>query len=547
MRAVIYARYSTDLQSASSIDDQVRLCRERTERDGHDLLLVYSDRAVSGASLLRPGIQSLMQDAAHGKFDLVYAEALDRISRDQEDVAGFFKRMRFGGVTMVTLAEGEISELHVGLKGTMNALFLKDLADKTRRGLRGRVEVGRSGGGNSYGYDVVRSLRADGTVETGERRLNFYEAKIVGRIFNEYKDGVSPREIAKGLNREGIPGPSGASWGPTTINGNRERGTGILNNELYVGKLVWNRLRYLKDPATGRRRSRLNPERDRITKEVPELRIIPQELWEAVKARQSEMTRTTRPDVKRNDFWELQRPRYLLSGLVKCGVCGANYTKSGLHRFGCAAARDRATCANHLTIRIDELETAILAGLKQRLMEPPLFEEFVREFTAEVNRQRSIAAKEKSSVQEELTRVAKQIDRLVEAIMQGADALALNAKLKALEEQKVVLENKLKLAPAAEPLLHPGLATIYRNKVERLEASLNEPSTGRAAFELLRGLVDSIIVTPAEGKLEIELRGDLAGILAVSRARRTEASSKEKALQIKMVAGRGFEPLTFRL
>jgi site-specific DNA recombinase len=81
---------------------------------------------------------------------------------------------------------------------------------------------------------------------------------------------------------------------------------------------------------------------------------------------------------------------------VKCGAYGANYTKSGLHRFGCAAARDRAACANHLTIRIDELEKAILAGLKQSLMEPPLFEEFVREFTAEVNRQRSIAAKERA-------------------------------------------------------------------------------------------------------------------------------------------------------
>jgi site-specific DNA recombinase len=131
--------------------------------------------------------------------------------------------------------------------------------------------------------------------------------------------------------------------------------------------------------------------------------------------------------------------------------------------------------------------------------------------------------------------------------MQGADALALNAKLKTLEEQKAILENKLKLAPAPEPLLHPALAAIYRNKVERLEASLNEPSTGREAFELLRGLIDSIILTPAEGKLEIELRGDLAGILAVSQAGRTKASSKEKALQIKMVAGVGFEPTTFRL
>src|SRR5262249_13200835 len=109
MRAVIYARYSTDLQSASSIDDQVRLCRERIERDGHELVQVYSDRAVSGASLMRPGIQSLMLDATRGNFDLVYAEALDRISRDQEDVAGFFKRMRFAGVTIITLAESEIS------------------------------------------------------------------------------------------------------------------------------------------------------------------------------------------------------------------------------------------------------------------------------------------------------------------------------------------------------------------------------------------------------------------------------------------------------
>ena len=62
MRAVIYARYSTDLQSAASVDDQVRLCRERIERDGHELVQVYSDRAVSGATLMRPGIQSLLQD-----------------------------------------------------------------------------------------------------------------------------------------------------------------------------------------------------------------------------------------------------------------------------------------------------------------------------------------------------------------------------------------------------------------------------------------------------------------------------------------------------
>ena len=147
MRAVIYARYSSDLQRAASIEDQVRLCRERIEHEGWTLIVTYSDAATSGASRLRPGYQKLLEDARGGEFDVVVAEALDRLSRDQEDVAGLYKQVMFAGVKLVTLAEGEITELHVGLKGTMNALFLKDLAAKTRRGLRGRVEQGRSGGG----------------------------------------------------------------------------------------------------------------------------------------------------------------------------------------------------------------------------------------------------------------------------------------------------------------------------------------------------------------------------------------------------------------
>jgi site-specific DNA recombinase len=467
MRAVIYARFSTDLQSVSSLDDQVRLCRDRIERDGHELVQVYKDRAVSGATLMRKGIQALMQDAARGDFGLVYAEALDRISRDQEDVAGVFKRLRFADIKIITLSEGDIGELHVGLKGTMNALFLKDLADKTRRGLRGRVESGRSGGGNSYGYDVVRSAQADGTVQVGERRINLVEAEIVRRIFREYSQGSSPRAIAKRLNRDGIPGPMGAPWGPSTINGNRKRGTGLLNNEFYIGKLVWNRLRYVKDPVTGKRRSRLNPETDWVIKDIPELRVVAQELWEAVKARQAATTRNTRPDAGRKDFWEQQRPRYLLSGLMKCGHCGASYTKYGRNRFGCAAARDRATCTNHLTIHIGEIESAILTGLKEQLMDHALFEEFAREFMAEVNRSRSVLASERESLQRELARVTKQIDTLVEAILGGADALALNTKLKLLEGQKAELEDKLAARPHSEPLLHPALARIYRDTVEK--------------------------------------------------------------------------------
>ena len=121
-RAAIYARYSSDNQRDASIEDQLRLCREHAQREGWQVVESYTDHAVSGASLLRPGVQALLSDAQSGRFDVVLAESLDRLSRDQEDIAGVYKRMHFTDVRMVTLSEGEISELHIGLKGTMGAL-----------------------------------------------------------------------------------------------------------------------------------------------------------------------------------------------------------------------------------------------------------------------------------------------------------------------------------------------------------------------------------------------------------------------------------------
>src|SRR3546814_8787275 len=106
-------------------------CQERAEREGVRVADSYADAAISESSMiLRPAVQKLLADAQAGKFDIVVAEALDRVSRDQADVATFYKHLQFARVPLVTLAEGEISELHVGLKGTMNALFLKDLAKK---------------------------------------------------------------------------------------------------------------------------------------------------------------------------------------------------------------------------------------------------------------------------------------------------------------------------------------------------------------------------------------------------------------------------------
>lgn len=149
-RVAIYARYSTDMQNPASCEDQIRLCRDRAAREGWTVSAVYEDSAISGSHMiLRPGIQRLLQDGRARKFEIVLAEGMERISRGQADIASIYDNMTFAGVKMITLQEGEINQMLMGFKGTMNAVTLTDLAAKTHPGLRGRVEKGKSGGGNA--------------------------------------------------------------------------------------------------------------------------------------------------------------------------------------------------------------------------------------------------------------------------------------------------------------------------------------------------------------------------------------------------------------
>jgi DNA invertase Pin-like site-specific DNA recombinase len=408
------------------------------------LVATYTDHAISGSIRMRPGYQKLLEDARSGEFDVVVSEALDRLSRDQEDVAALHKHLLFSDVKLITISEGEISELHVGLKGTMNALLLKDLAQKTRRGLEGRVREGKSAGGLCFGYDVVRAHDPRGEPIYGGRKVNDAEASVVRRIFSSFAAGNSPRPIAIELNREHIPGPRGGYWDASTINGNAARGTGILNNELYIGRLIWNRLRYIKDPTTGKRVSRLNGPDRWIVKDVPLLRIVPQDLWDAVKQRQQMLKRDTRPDAREKPFWARQRPRFLVSGLAKCGECGSSYVKISANLFGCAAARNRGTCGNRLNIRVEMLERIILDGLRNRLIEPDLFKAFCEEFYREVNRLRIDKNAHAEAKRTELNRVEYRIGRIVELITDyEAPARALMRELASLEATQLALQEEL--------------------------------------------------------------------------------------------------------
>ena len=267
-KAVIYARFSTDLQNERSIEDQVTLCRDYTSREGMNVVEVYEDKARSGGSVMgRDGLLRLLDQAREKSFDVVVVEALDRLSRDMEDLAGIHKRLSFLGIEIRAVHEGVVNTVLVGLRGLVGQLYREDNAHKVRRGLAGRVGQGLNAGGRAYGYVPVLG-------DKGKRVIVEAEAEIVRRIFDEYVAGRTPREIAYDLNHERVSPPRGRSWNASTINGNMQRGTGIIQNELYAGRLVWNKVRMVKDPDTGKRLSRPNPKNDWQTADVPGLRIV---------------------------------------------------------------------------------------------------------------------------------------------------------------------------------------------------------------------------------------------------------------------------------
>lgn len=514
VRVALYARYSSDQQRAASIDDQLRVCEEFVARQGWSTVSKFTDAALSGATLLRPGLQALLSAALAGDVQVVVAESLDRFSRDQEGTASLFKRLTFAGVKIVTVSEGDIGHLHVGLTGTMNALYLHELAQKTRRGLRGRIEAGKSAGGVCYGYQVVPAYEGQ---PRGERVIVEVEADIVRRIFREFVDGVSPRSIAIRLNGEGIAGPMAGAWGPSTIHGHASRGTGILNNELYVGRLVWNRLRYIKDPENGKRVSRLNPAIAWIVTGVPQLRIVDEELWQAAKARQLETTK--RLQAAGGGIVHARRPWHLFSGLTRCAACGGGYVTSSTAGGGvlvCFNARARGTCANRRRIGRLELERRVLTAMQVRLFDPGMFEEFCQAFTARLEERRREHVAQLAGAKRELAGVKRKIRQIIDAVTKGYRSDEMRDELHELEARKVELGRLLVVR--ALPALHPDMAKVFREKVTGLSEALARGECDKATRDALRGIVSAIVI-PADVDEPLRLEGNLGAMLEVAAGR----------------------------
>lgn len=348
----------------------------------------------------------LLEAARARQFDVVIVEALDRLSRDMEDLAGIHKRLTFVGVEIRAVHEGAVNTVLVGLRGLVGQLYREDTAHKIRRGMAGRIGHGLNANGLTYGYAPVPGA-------TGKRQIIESEAAIVRRIFEEYVAGRTPRDISHDLNRESVQPPRGRTWNASAINGNLQRGTGILQNELYAGRLVWNKVRMIKDPDTGHRVSRPNPRCEWQSANVPELAIISRELFQAAQQRK-EARGTTHPSQQR-------RPRHIPSGLLRCGACGSGMStngkdKSGRVRIRCSAATESGTCPDPKTFYLETVERAVLSGLSAELRHPRVIAEYVKTYHEERKRLAREYDVKRSRIERRLGEVSREIARLVDGI-----------------------------------------------------------------------------------------------------------------------------------
>jgi site-specific DNA recombinase len=216
----------------------------------------------------------------------------------------------------------------------------------------------------------------------------------------------------------------------------------------------------------------------------------------------------------------------------------------------CSTARNKGTCDNRLTVRQDELEGPVIGALQSRLMDPALCAEFCEEYTRQRNALRGAKNAQLASAKTELTKLAKDRDRLIEAIKAGVPGAEVKDDLARTAARREELETLLATTKDDPVLLHPGMAEHYRRQVATLADALTADANRAEAADILRGLIDRIVLTPNEEskKLEIDLYGDLAGILGLAAKRNGPLDESDPSVrQVKMVAGVGFEPTTFRL
>lgn len=528
-RVAAYARYSSDKQSESSIEDQLRRFRELLAREGRTLdeRLTLTDYAISGASTNRPGFDALMAMVRRREIDVLLVEDVSRLARNQSDATRLYEELAFYGVQLIALGDGidtqhKGAKLQFGVKALFAEVYLDDLRDKTRRGMEGRAHAKLATGGRTIGYRTVRIPTDDPRRSAGSRiEIDPDAAPLVRSIFALYVGGGSFNSIAATLNAEKVPSPRDRTrhgrkhgWSPSTIRA-------ILMNTRYVGLWTFGARQWIKAPGTNKRVPRLRDASEVIRDERPELRIIDADTWERAQAKLAATARMftrTAEGARKGKALPGGDQAHPLSGLLRC-ECGAPFTIYGggaARRYYVCAAFRRGRCEVERVALMAELARAcVIRDLKDFLFSDAGVARMRRRIVDQIRGRASTRSTEVEEARARLDRTEKRVANVVAAIAAGEYSTALSAALRDLEAQaeadrRLIADLERQ---ARQPVALPSPDAILRNAMDLERRLAVNPAAARD--ELHRLFRDRAITLELGedgvyvGKSEIDLSGGL--------------------------------------
>jgi site-specific DNA recombinase len=403
--AVIYARYSSSNQREESIEAQVRACQEYAQRNGLQIIDIYADSAKTGTNAERENFQRMIDDSAKGIFRYVVIHKLDRFSRDRYDSVTYKRKLKINGVVLRSVLENldgspESQILESMLEG-MAAYYSQNLS---RECLKGQLENGykciHNGGIPPLGYDVDK--------ETRTYIVNEEEAEIVRYIFSNYAEGAGYSQILAYLNGMGFRSKRGREFGKNSLHD-------LLKNERYTGVYTFN-LRLEKD-VTGTRNPQFKPREEWIYIEGGMPAIIDKETFNKVQVRLAFN--------KKNAGYFKTKRVYMLSGLIKCGECGApmygNSHIDGRHgteylNYECSGNAYKKICQSR-GIRKESIENYVLDQLQEKLFTQGSIKKLSSMLSDYGKKMMEESKGELNNAQQELERINGRIDKIIELVL----------------------------------------------------------------------------------------------------------------------------------
>jgi DNA invertase Pin-like site-specific DNA recombinase len=446
MIAAIYARKSTEQNVSDeekSVTRQVEHARAFAAAKGWTVAEkhVYADDGISGAEFVkRPGFLRLMNALKpRAPFEILIMSEGSRLGREQIEPAYALKQLVQAGVRVFFYLEDRertldspTDKVMLSLTAFADELEREKARQRTTDAMLRKARAGHVTGGVVFGYDNVEVRTPEGQRILVDRRVNDLEAAVVRRIFNRCADGAGLRTIAHELNADRAPAPlprrreRPRGWAPSSV---RE----ILHRQLYRGVLLYNRTR--KRDQWGRKRQQQRDAGEVIRLDMPELRIVAEDLWQRVHERldgmRAQYARTTGGKQLAGRPASGVESRFLLTGFAVCGVCGGtlcarsrSHGRSRVYFYGCTTFERKgpSVCGNALALPMVATDQALLEALKEELLDPAVIARTIVKAVAELQRDDTGTSARGEVLRRELATLENQLGRLAEAIVLGGDS-----------------------------------------------------------------------------------------------------------------------------